>query len=604
MAEAEPEFCVPSLSSQEVADSSSESDEEAPLVVKKNRGSGLKYTLIKSFAKKDDFEQWWKDEKVKWNFEKNYSNKHEEIDRWKCHYSVMKGYSCNACVKVLFPNTDDSVKVYRSDNEHTHELAQPAHGLPKELEGRILQMTKQGLTPKRIHVQFTEEKVDPLPALEKIQWFVSRQRKSNSEPVTDNQLREYCELHSQEPADENQAFVLAYDIASTSSFYIVWTTKKLLQRQLESKQLQADATSSVNWHNWPLLVLGLSDLNRHCIATMLAVGKSEDTYVYSGVFLALKNRGYNPESVLGDGAGAITAAAKRHFPRALRLMCFPHLIRRVDVHKKSMPQELQEAFRSDICMLQYSRNEVEFRRLSKLMVTVWMDAAHHSVPEFATYFNDTWLESDLNRWSEGESQSCLNNNGIESVNLRIKSDHTVRKMQNFSVFMDKVEKLLNYWAVNLRAVPIKPDIPLRTYKAAYELQNECESGKRLLIKLRNPAKYVIASAKSSFANNEQLHEAYKASFHTGPRSREEYLQLRFIVHVVESSPLGPFFTCSCPEGSKKEPCKHAAMVMCALEKTCAYPPQVTAKEMQANRKRKNTAGRDPLAPTQNRYDAL
>lgn len=198
---------------------------------------------------------------------------------------------------------------------------------------------------------------------------------------------------------------------------------------------------------------------------MLAVGKSEDTYVYSGVFLALKNRGYNPESVLGDGAGAITAAAKRHFPRALRLMCFPHLIRRVDVHKKSMPQELQEAFRSDICMLQYSRNEVEFRRrklygrchstppsslVSKLMVTVWMDAAHHSVPEFATYFNDTWLESDLNRWSEGESQSCLNNNGIESVNLRIKSDHTVRKMQNFSVFMDKVEKLLNYWAVNLR----------------------------------------------------------------------------------------------------------------------------------------------------------
>lgn len=46
------------------------------------------------------------------------------------------------------------------------------------------------------------------------------------------------------------------------------------------------------------------------------------------------------------------------------------------------------------------------------------------------------------------------------------------------------------------------------------------------------------------------------------------------------------------------------MVMCALEKTCEYPAEVTAKEMTPNRKRKSAAGRDPLAPTQNRYAAL
>lgn len=84
------------------------------------------------------------------------------------------------------------------------------------------------------------------------------------------------------------------------------------------------------------------------------------------------------------------------------------------------------------------------------MVETWMDSAHASVPVFATYFNETWLESELCRWSEGESTSCLNNNVNESVNLRIKTDHTVRKMQSFPLFIEKVEKLLNYWAVNLR----------------------------------------------------------------------------------------------------------------------------------------------------------
>ncbi|KAH7704700.1 hypothetical protein AAVH_28103 [Aphelenchoides avenae] len=512
--ESETEFDVPALSTQ--AESSSSSESEDDVHVKKGRKLGSKnrkWILIQSFQAKDDFDRWWTDEVANRFAGKSNANKNEDVDNWVCRYSKLKGHSCKVCLRIVFPYADDSVRVYQSDGTHTHE-AERAWGLSEMVKQRIRQMTKQGLTAKRIHVQFTEEKLDPLPALEKIQWFVGRQRKPNSEPVTDNQLREYCERMSTEPEDENTAFVLAYDVPSTKSFYIVWTTKKLLERQLASKHLQADATSSVNWHNWPLLVLGHSDLNRHCIATLLAVGKSEDTYVYSGVFRALKDRGYDPDSVLSDGAGAITAACKQHFPRALRLMCFPHLIRRVDVHKKSLPAELQQAFRSDICMLQYSRSNAEFCRVSQLMVETWMDSAHASVPVFATYFNETWLESELCRWSEGESTSCLNNNVNESVNLRIKTDHTVRKMQSFPLFIEKVEKLLNYWAVNLRAIPTERDIPLKVFKAAFELQKECEAGKRLYIKLREPTKYVFASAKSTFTNNEEMLKAYNSNWTT------------------------------------------------------------------------------------------
>ncbi|KAH7702856.1 hypothetical protein AAVH_29982 [Aphelenchoides avenae] len=103
---------------------------------------------------------------------------------------------------------------------------------------------------------------------------------------------------------------------------------------------------------------------------------------------------------------------------------------------------------------------------------------------------------------------------------------------------------------------------------------------------------------------EDVYREYERSFDQGPESWEEYLETRFSVYVVKPAVLGPFFACSCPSGSKKEPCKHATMVMCSLEKTVEYPAQVTANEMTPNRKRKGHAGRDPLAPRQNRYAAL
>ncbi|KAH7719677.1 hypothetical protein AAVH_12859 [Aphelenchoides avenae] len=120
-------------------------------------------------------------------------------------------------------------------------------------------------------------------------------------------------------------------------------------------------------------------------------------------------------------------------------------------------------------------------------------------------------------------------------------------MQAFTVFLGKVEGLLSYWSIHLKDMPSKPDIPLKIFKVAHKLQKECEQGKR-----------VSASAPT-------------------PENAS---------------------------GSKKEPCKHATKITCSLEKTVEYPAQVTANEMTPNRKRKGHAGRDPLAPRQNRYAAL
>lgn len=117
-------------------------------------------------------------------------------------------------------------------------------------------------------------------------------------------LKQYCEDASvvAEPGDgPDTPFVLRYHIESATKFCIVWSTKKLLDAQLQSKLLQVDSTCKTNWNGFPVQVSGYSDVNHRFQATMLALSHSEDTWSYSKIMQAVKVRGYSPEVVLGDG---------------------------------------------------------------------------------------------------------------------------------------------------------------------------------------------------------------------------------------------------------------------------------------------------------------
>lgn len=73
------------------------------------------------------------------------------------------------------------------------------------------------------------EKIAPLPRFEQIQWLVNRNRIANCGPFTDLQLREYCEANSAEPEDPDKWFVLAHEILSPESFFVIWTTTRQIR---------------------------------------------------------------------------------------------------------------------------------------------------------------------------------------------------------------------------------------------------------------------------------------------------------------------------------------------------------------------------------------
>ncbi|KAH7694838.1 hypothetical protein AAVH_38110 [Aphelenchoides avenae] len=173
-------------------------------------------------------------------------------------------------------------------------------------------------------------------------------------------------------------------------------------------------------------------------------------------------------------------------------------------------------------------------------------------------------------------------------------------MQAFVAFLEDVGKILNFWSVHLRPVLSRPTIPLKVMKEAYALQRECEEKKRLYFRITGSNKYIFASSTSQITEKAELKEAYDKIFVNGALSWSEYFESRFEVHLVQPTSRCPelFYECSCRQGSKKEVCRHATMVMCGIEKIVAYSAEATAAPMKGNRRKKKSVGRVPLAPRQ------
>ncbi|KAH7695876.1 hypothetical protein AAVH_37060, partial [Aphelenchoides avenae] len=151
--------------------------------------------------------------------------------------------------------------------------------------------------------------------------------------------------------------------------------------------------------------------------------------------------------------------------------------------------------------------------------------------------------------------------------------------------------------VKFTEVPTLLDIPLKTFKAAYELEKECKDGDRFYAKVAG-GKYIISGSKGKHKTAAELYGSYR-DFH-------------FDISIFHSiscsplrhkSPLGAFLRCTCKDGPKKAACSHATMVMCSFEKTLEYPAKAIEKPMEPNRKRKSEPGRPPMSQKQNRFAA-
>lgn len=122
------------------------------------------------------------------------------------------------------------------------------------------------------------------------------QKKKRKRTLDVGDLRQWCAENSlsTDPAeaaafDEHRVLVSAYEV-SPRKVYIMLTTKHLSSVCAHAQILQTDATHKVNWHGYPLIVVGHQDKNRHVHPTSLhVVWRSENHLVYKKVSLICQN---------------------------------------------------------------------------------------------------------------------------------------------------------------------------------------------------------------------------------------------------------------------------------------------------------------------------
>uniref|UniRef100_A0A915EAJ0 SWIM-type domain-containing protein n=1 Tax=Ditylenchus dipsaci TaxID=166011 RepID=A0A915EAJ0_9BILA len=164
--------------------------------------------------------------------------------------------------------------------------------------------------------------------------------------------------------------------------------------------------------------------------------------------------------------------------------------------------------------------------------------------------------ADLCRWYEGFSDGPSTNNGLESNNRVIKNCHTLRRGLLLPAFFRTVEKndAELQWRFKRQAPVTTADVPSQLFREAFFLEQE----NRVCFRLNTG--YVLPTKSGVEQNIQQIFEELYGE--NSIWSWNRYKELRSAFYIVEPSNVWVnFYKCTCSVGVKKNPCKHAIMIM-------------------------------------------
>ena len=143
----------------------------------------------------------------------------------------------------------------------------------------------EGVTkPNQLLERIRQQKL-PVPLKSKLESFLQslRIRKLGKATISAEELRTLCVGRRTIPADEDEAFVVEFDIFADSPkvadqrLRVVLSTRRLLALCKKSPMLQCDATYKLVWQGYSVLLARTTDRDRVFHPFALAITKGETT---------------------------------------------------------------------------------------------------------------------------------------------------------------------------------------------------------------------------------------------------------------------------------------------------------------------------------------
>lgn len=337
------------------------------------------------------------------------------------------------CEYIIYEpsNVPNLFIVQHNGRDHSHnesENEDKSTKFSKELVDLITDCSKKRMTAKKIieHVNDLKEKFnlfssDKTPTAQQIYYFI-RKNKIEEAPdiISIGELVEWCSNRSNIPDDEDEAFVLDFVHSQENQqpfFRFAVSTLRLLSNCVGLDQVCCDATYKLMWQGFPFLVIGTVDRAKKFHPLCFACTSTERQEDFEFFFQALKSsvekfyeEPFSPRILIADGAHSIRNAFETVFPDSVEkmIMCYAHVVR--NVAKRTLnDKNNKSAILNDISQMNLAKSEMEFNMLSKWFLKKW----NNTEPEFADYFENTWLGSHCNWFEAASVFSPSHNNGLE-----------------------------------------------------------------------------------------------------------------------------------------------------------------------------------------------
>ena len=320
---------------------------------------------------------------------KNYSTEGDKIF-YVCSFSN----DCTCAAYILCHNDSLKVSLFKSDDEHNHELTSTV-GIDPRVKEKIQSLYENGVIKPNLIIRALNS--SDLPRFNKGQLsnYLRQLKNSIYGPYTIslNSINENITNNSVLPENWNKVYIAGSDChinppndEISATIRLFFTTKRLLSLTSNTKHIATDATYKLVWQGYPVLMIGTTDRGCHYHPFGLAVCTKEEDSDFNFVFSTLKSvvPDFAPTEIIADASGAITNGFTQVYggPNR-RIMCWIHMQRNIKKYLIGIPSKLQTKIISDIHHIQHSVSSQVFEASNLLFYDKWMDRS----PAINTFIN-------------------------------------------------------------------------------------------------------------------------------------------------------------------------------------------------------------------------
>ena len=480
------------------------------------------------------------------------------IERYHCKNKKLEGCPAQKRVNILFKDGSYQVELVF---EHK-SICQQKSTEVADLKNEIISIYNSGCSqPWKIKSRMDENGKEV--NIEKIyQMVYKHKRKSlNAEDITVTKVNELCEelnrIRAEEVFSDKKGYI-ADMILDRDEIKILITTKNSLILLSKAENIHVDATYRVIDVGYPVIVLGMTDVNQKFILLAMSIVGDEKMETYFWVLDVLRKECekygliFNPKNLIADLAPQISQAISQFEPDCLRTHCWVHVLKGMKRSMDGLLPCLREEILSDIFFLQLINTKRLFEKGWALLFEKWRQI--RQTEECIIQLHQNYY-LDNGNWYEGYAvHSPSTNNALERFNLTIKTRYTNWGRMTILEFIRLSVAAVEDYAFVGEKVPWKIQ-----YNEAVICQDDRSSGMvfKQLGNMDGHINYLFAAASNTEREKEELlsRKLENLNFATFNEFKDLLSKTTIVSTKDDIQSLKDIF-CSCRHFVKKKKCCH------------------------------------------------